>query len=132
VFGKEEVMDQNNSKIMTVSFVVAGFLAGVVVKVLMDTLAGFASWAVQMNSIEAVKHGLPLTVGFLTFIFLQFNPKIRVWAEESIVELRKVVWPTFKDTRAMTIVVCVMLVIASLILGLFDVVSGHLVKLILS
>ncbi len=125
-------MEQNNNKIMTIVFVAAGFLAGVIVRVIMDTLQAVSSVVVQMNSIEAVKHGIPLAVGLLVFALLQFNPKVRVWADECIIEVKKVVWPSKKDTIAMTTVVCVMLVIAGVVLGVFDVVAGNIIKLLIN
>lgn len=125
-------MEQDNSKILTVSFVAAGFIVGVVVKVLMQTLQAVSGFFVQMNSIEAVSHGLPIGAGILTFVLLQFNPKVRVWADECVMEVRKVVWPSRKDVTAMTTVVCVMLLVAGLIFGIFDLLAGNLIKLMVS
>lgn len=126
-------MDQNNnSKIMTVSFVAVAFIVGIVVSVLLDTLQGVSGAIVRLNSIEAFRHGLPVASGILTFLLLQFNPKVRTWADECIIEVKKVVWPSRKDTVAMTTVVCVMLLIAGVILGVFDVVAGNVISLILS
>lgn len=125
-------MEQNNNKIMTVSFVVAAFLVGLVVSVILDTLQGVSGVFVRMNAIEAVKHGIPIGSGILTFVLLQFSPKVRAWADECIVEVKKVVWPSRKDTTAMTSVVCVMLLIAGVTLGIFDLVAGNIVKLILN
>lgn len=126
-------MDQNNnSKIMTVSFVAVAFIVGIVVSVLLDTLQGVSGLIVRLNSIEAFRHGVPVASGILTFLLLQFNPKVRTWADECIIEVKKVVWPSRKDTVAMTTVVCVMLLIAGVILGVFDVVAGNVISLILS
>ncbi|MCB0411069.1 MAG: preprotein translocase subunit SecE [Bdellovibrionales bacterium] len=125
-------MEQDNSKILTVTFAATGFLAGLVVRVLMDTLQGVSGFFVRLYSIESVKHGLPIAVGLLVFLILQFSPKVRQYADECVVEVRKVVWPTQKETSAMTTVVCVMLLISGLILGVFDMVAGNLIKLILN
>jgi len=43
-------------------------------------------------------------------------------ASEIIMELKKVTWPTRKETSAATIVVIVTVIIAAMILGLFDLI----------
>ncbi|OFZ11249.1 MAG: preprotein translocase subunit SecE [Bdellovibrionales bacterium RBG_16_40_8] len=53
------------------------------------------------------------------------------WAENIILETSKVVWPSRKDTIAMTIVVCVFVAIASVLLFVIDNVSRELVNLII-
>jgi preprotein translocase subunit SecE len=47
-------------------------------------------------------------------------------------ELKKVVWPSKKQTMASTKVVIVFVVILALFLGMVDFVLGHLVKFVLS
>lgn len=125
-------MEQDNSKIMTVAFVATGFVAAIVIEVLFEALAASFGAVASIRSTDAVRHGLPVGVGIVTFAVLQFNAGIRQWADEVVVELRKVVWPTQKDTVAMTTVVCVMLIIAGVLLGTFDFISGHVIKLLLN
>ncbi|HCV00231.1 MAG: preprotein translocase subunit SecE [Acidobacteria bacterium] len=45
-----------------------------------------------------------------------------------ISELRKVTWPTFAETRYLTIVVAVVAIVVGLILGLFDLLFGWIVE----
>jgi preprotein translocase subunit SecE len=59
------------------------------------------------------------------------NPKIRSWATDVTLEISKIVWPSVKDTRSLTIVVCVIIFISALILSVFDVVSGNVIDFIL-
>jgi len=124
-------MDSNNGKIITLAFVAFGGLAAFVSSTLMTVLAD--SWGVfaRLYAMDAVKHGIPVAVGFLLFLFLQFNTKTQRWADEAVIEVRKVVWPSQKDTVGMTIVVCVMVIVAGIILGLFDFMSTSLVGAII-
>jgi preprotein translocase subunit SecE len=62
---------------------------------------------------------------------MQFNEKIIAWTEDVIVEVSKVVWPSHRDTMAMTIVVCVFVGIASLLLVVIDFVARNLVQMII-
>ncbi|MES2855866.1 MAG: preprotein translocase subunit SecE [Bdellovibrionota bacterium] len=125
-------MENNNNKIATVSFMVAAVLIAIVVSVLMNTLAavttgGFGRFVAQ----DAVRHGLPAVIGLVCFFAFQFNKGVATWADEVITEIRRVVWPSRKDTVAMTIVVCIMLIISGVFFGILDVVSGSVVDWVL-
>lgn len=126
-------MENNNNKTITVSFMVAGILMGILFMVIVDTLGavttgGFNRFVTQ----EWVRHGVPVLVGFVTFIVLQTNKKIHSWGDEVTTELKRVVWPSRKDTTAMTIVVCVMILVSGVMFGLMDVVSGSVIDWLLN
>lgn len=125
-------METNNKKILTVSFAAAGALVGLVLGILIGLLSAASPKLEPYLSSDLVKHGVPLTLGFVTYLVLQFNPKILAWGEEVIAELRKVVWPSRKDTMAMTTVVCIMVVISGIVLGFFDLVSNYFVQFLVS
>jgi len=124
--------DKSNKKIMTVAFVVIGVVAAMVVDVLLDSLAATFGAVARFRSMDIVAHGLPVASGLVTFAYLQLNPKVLVWADEVVVEVRKVVWPSRRDTSAMTIVTCVMLLISGAFLGMFDFVSRNLIKMFIN
>ena len=67
---------------------------------------------------------MPVVCGFALFAVLQFNPRTLTWGEEVVSEVRKVVWPSGKDTTAMTIVVVIFVLIASAIITTFDYMSA--------
>jgi preprotein translocase subunit SecE len=121
-------MEKTNSKIITLSFAIGAFLLGLVVSLLIKAFAGAFAFVARAADADLVRHGFPLLVGFVFFLVCQFSPKIVTWADEVIAEVKKVVWPSRKDTTAMTIVVCVMVLISSLIISAFDLVSGYVVN----
>lgn len=120
--------EKSNQNIVNFAFVVAGFIAFFIAGVLLEVLAGAFGPVARFRNIEVVKHGLPVAVGVGLFLILVFNKKIQVWADEVVTEVRKVVWPSRKDTTAMTIVCCVMVVMAGIALGLFDLLASQLIK----
>ena len=124
-------MERNNSKIITVSFLIAGFLAAVTVNILLETAAASLGFMAKLYAQDMVRHGVPVAVALVTFGVLQFNKKILVWADEVVLEIRKVVWPSRRDTTAMTFVVCIMLAISCVILFVFDYFSTGVVGMIL-
>lgn len=118
-------------KITTLSFLCAGLLAYASVNTVFKSLAGAFGIIQRWYSIEILNHGLPVVAAVLVFSILQFSPKIVVWAEEVLLEASKVVWPSRKDTTAMTIVVCIFVGIASGILVVIDYLSRELVRMII-
>ena len=125
-------MEKDNSKIMTVSFVLTAVVAGIVVEVIFEALAATFGIVANLRSQDVLRHGIPLAFGFLVFASLQFNSKVKLWADEVILEVKKVVWPSQKDTTSMTTVVCIMLLVAGVVLGAFDFVSGQLIKVLIN
>lgn len=121
-----------NKKIITLSFMVVSIVVGYVSRILLDTLGATVSAVGRFSHETWFTHGFPVLLGAGLFFYLQFNQSILVWADDVVSEIKKVVWPSRKDTVAMTIVVCVMVIISGVILGLFDTISIVLMKYILS
>lgn len=124
-------MDKTNSKILTVSFALAGALTGVTLSLLIVAFSGVFGFMARLSSIDLFRHGIPVGVGFAVFLTLQLHPRILTWADEVVSEIRKVVWPSPKDTRVMTMVVCVMVLISSLVITSFDFVSGYMINFLM-
>ena len=117
-------MENTNSKIITASLAAAGVVLGVTVHLLLKAFAGAFGVVARFADYDIVRHGLPITAGLLLFGICQFHPKIRAWAEEVVAEVRKVVFPSRKDTVAMTISVIIMVLISSVIITVMDWASG--------
>jgi preprotein translocase subunit SecE len=125
-------MENNNGKIVTVSFMIAGALVGIVIMSLMGPLSAATSGSLARTlSSDYVRHGVPVAIAILLFLSLQFNRTVAEWADEVVAEIKKVVWPSRKDTSNMTIVVCIMLLISGLVLGVLDFASGTFIDWVL-
>lgn len=121
-------MEKANSKILTLSFALAAILVGLTVSLLIKAFAGAFGVVARAADSDFVRHGLPVVIGFALFSALQFNPKVLAWGEDVVSEVRKVVWPSRKDTTAMTIAVVVMVLISSVIISSFDLISGFFIN----
>lgn len=117
-------MDKTNSKLITLSFAILSGLVALALSILIKSFAGAFGFVARATDSDLVKHGLPIVIGFVLFGALQFNPKVLTWADEVVSEIRKVVWPSRKDTSAMTVVVIIMVLISSVIVTSFDFLSG--------
>ena len=58
------------------------------------------------------------------------NERVFELASEVTAELKKVTWPTRKETMSATIVVIITVIVASLFLGVFDAVWSYLTRYI--
>jgi preprotein translocase subunit SecE len=117
-------MENTNSKYVTLVFIAASALVGFTIAALLQALSGAFAVIAKLSNYDLFKHGLPVFIAFGLFFYLQFNKNILSWADEVIAEIKKVVWPPMKDTRAMTVVVIIMVFISSLIISVFDLFSG--------
>lgn len=99
-----------------------------IVVFILGALSGAFGIIAQAMNYDWFKHGLPVVVGLALFASLQFNSKFLIWADEVIAEVKKVVWPSIKDTRGMTIVVIVMVFISSIIISVFDLFSSFVLN----
>jgi len=89
-------------------------------------LERYDQWFVPGNHIGSI------ALGLLTVFLLRRSPERNEYFLESIGELRKVVWPSFDDTRKMTIIVCVVVAVFSAVLAVFDVAWSYVLKQIIS
>jgi preprotein translocase subunit SecE len=124
-------MDNTNSKVLTMSFALAGAIIGLTLHLLIKSFSAAFGIVARLTDSDMVRHGLPVVIGIIAFAVLQFNPRVLTWGEEVVTEIRKVVWPSRKDTTAMTIIVLIMVAISSVIITLFDLSSGAVLKWIM-
>jgi len=122
-------MNNDNKKILTMAFLIAGALVTLVIELFIDALASFIPTIARLFGTDTLRHGLPVVLGIITFFWLQLSPRVVKFCDEVVTELKKIVWPSRKDTVAMTMVVCLMLVISGALLGIFDSISGYFINM---
>ena len=90
----------------------------------------------QIRSIDLLGFHAAYVIAFAivgpSFVYLMRSQPAQDFANEVLVELKKVTWPTWKETRQATMVVLVLVAIIAAILGGFDLIWAKLIKFILS
>ncbi len=129
--GQGEKVGSENKKIITASFVVAGVLAWLVTGILLDLASTSVGMIARWQDNTAFRHGVPITVGVIVWLALQLNSKVDRWADEIVSEIRKVVWPSRKDTTMSTFVVCMFTVFAAVVIGLYDLVAHFVIDFVI-
>lgn len=130
-FSKRGNMEKTTSKILTVSFVTTAFLVGLTTSLLIKAFAGAFGVVARLADSDMVRHVFPVVLGLAVFFVLQFNPRVLAWGQEVVTEVRKVVWPSRKDTTAMTIACVIMVLISSVIVSAFDLISGFFINFLM-
>ena len=122
-------MESENRKLTVLSFIIVSALAAYILYLSLTLVADIArfggsnvfgtglSWQVVGGSTAGV-------AGLVFFLLLNLNNKAVEFTDEVFAELKKVTWPTGKDTAASTLVVSVMVLIAALAFLLMDMVWG--------
>ncbi len=124
-------MEKSISKYLTISFAAFAGVIAFSLSLLLKAFAGaFSSFAFLMGY-DLFKHGLPIVVGLVLFLSLQFNARVLGWGYEVFIELERVIWPAKKDVRLMTWAVLVMVTLITLVIAFLDFISAALMKLIL-
>jgi len=115
----------------------SGSVAGDVVKYALAVLllAGgmyaysyFASWPGALRSLLPI---VATVAAALVFGFTAKGLQVREYMGEARFELRKVVWPTRQETMQGTLMIMVVVVVASLVLALIDLVLSSGVRFLL-
>ena len=116
----------HNQKIVTASFLAFGMLIWFVLGVFVEKV--FEHYDLTFGMFDVIKIAIPIFVAATVVGMLMRHEVANTFMTEVIVELRKVTWPSKKDTWAATFVVIVFVAVISLILGAIDVGWAFLVK----
>lgn len=121
----------------TQRYVVFAYLAmGFLVFMTLDRMLGALFYAVEIPNPGVIGSGFTLVslIGLVVAaglgVFAYRHPRASEFSNEVVTELRKVSWPSRKETQSQTIVVIITTVIIALILGLFDFIWAELTGLI--
>ena len=110
---------------------IAYVLAAIAVGVFLEKVLALVFAYVRVNDFEvAGGWSLSTILGFalaaIAAVVVWRIPKTQTVSLEVALELRRVTWPTLRETRAATVAVIVASAIAAVVLGLFDMVWSWL------
>jgi preprotein translocase subunit SecE len=113
-----------NSTVETTGGKLDTFKLGLALLILIAALVGFYIYAEQDLLYRVV--GLLAAVGVSVAIALQTDKGREIWGyfHDAQIEVRKVVWPTRKETVNTTLLVIGMVIIVAIILWLLDMFLG--------
>ena len=120
------------SRYINLSFAVAGLIAwSILLKLTGSIFESFKITDLVLFSGIAVSQVIAAVVALVGTIYAYRRPDIQIWAGEIAVELSKVTWPSWGETKQHTMVVIVFSLIVSSIIGGFDLFWKWVTDLIL-
>jgi preprotein translocase subunit SecE len=114
--------EEGPNKAVHIMFLTGGLILFFVLNWTGDWLAGYF----VRHPNDLMVNGVAALLALIGGIWLYRNDRIYTLAHEIAGELKKVTWPTKKETQLGTIVVIVMVIISAIILGAFDMVWAAL------
>jgi preprotein translocase subunit SecE len=114
--------EEGPNKAVHVMFLTGGLLLFLVLNWTGEWLGGYFT----RHPNELAINGVAALVALIVGIAVYRNDRVYTLAHEIASELKKVTWPTKKETQLGTLVVIVMVIVSAIILGVFDAVWAYL------
>ncbi|MFY3746674.1 preprotein translocase subunit SecE [Anaeromyxobacter sp. Red801] len=114
-------------RVVAIFYVLAAIALGIFLEKVLELALGYAGvndFAVFSDWTLSTVVGFALAIA--TAVVVWRIPKTQQVSLEVALELRRVTWPTMRETRAATVAVIVASTVAAVILGLFDLVWSWL------
>lgn len=130
-FYGRNVTHMDNRKIILAFYLLAGMVGWFLLR---STLNYFYLAFYQFRrfpQINSLREIVPVAVGAAIFLVLTRHTKANLVMDETVVELKKVTWPTRPEVVRSTTVVIICIFIASGILAVFDLMWGKIIGLLL-
>lgn len=122
----------SNMRWIVLAYGILAIIATVLVNRITDAILAVANMGDPMIGFIPLTSLAGLLGGAITFVILFKHPRLTPFSQDVVKEIKKVTWPAIPETRAATLVVIVLVLIMSLILGLFDLIFANLTNLIYS
>jgi len=125
-------MSKDDATWLSVAYVVFLLLTAFVAYRALETVGIQTGWIERFEWFNYAATAISVLVGVGITLGLRSSAERNEYFLSSITELRKVTWPSWADTKRMTIVVCVVVGIFAVIVGVFDLIWAKALKLLIA
>ena len=125
-------MSKDDATWLSVAYVVFLLLTAFVAYRALETVGIQTGWIERFEWFNYAATVISVLVGVGITLGLRSSAERNEYFLSSITELRKVTWPSWTDTKRMTIVVCVVVGIFAVIVGVFDLIWAKALKLLIA
>lgn len=125
-------MGKDDATWLNVSYVAFMFLSAYIFFKAFEMLGIQFGWIERYDWYTYAVTAAGVVLGFGVMMFLRSSSERHEYYLACIAELRKVTWPTWPDTKRMTIIVAVVVGFFAVILSVFDVIWSRLFKLLIT
>lgn len=124
-------MSKDDATWLNVAYVAFLALSGYVGYKAVQTLGLQMGWLERFDWYAYVSTLAGVVIGVLATWYLRADGERHEYFLSAIGELRKVNWPTWADTKRMTLVVCVVVGIFAVIVSIFDIIWARVLKVLI-
>jgi preprotein translocase subunit SecE len=119
-------------RLVGIFFVLATLAIAVFLEKVLALVFSYARWSdvAVFGEDWTVSTVLGFVIAVVAAVVLWRTPKVQTTSLDIASELKKVTWPTFRETRAATVAVVIATFVAAIILGVFDYVWAKVSSLI--
>lgn len=121
----------DNRKIIVTFYIVGGMVVWFVLRSAFNYFHTMFYQIRRFPGIEYAREILPLAVALIAFAIVLKHPRVNVFLDEAVMELKKVTWPSRDDVVRSTTVVFGCILVASFILAIFDLIWGKVISSLL-
>lgn len=125
-------MTKDDATYLNIAYVVFLFLSAYVLYKAFEMLGIQMGWIERYDWYNLTSTVLAVLLGFGVMMWIRSNKERHEYYLSCIAELRKVTWPSWPDTKRMTIIVAVVVGFFAVILSIFDVIWSRLFNLLIA
>lgn len=125
-------MSKDDAAWLNVAYMVFFAILAYVFYRFVDTFGIQYGWVERYEWFSYLSVFLGLVGGSLTTYWLRSDHERADFYLASIGELRKVTWPTWPDTKRMTVIVCIVVGIFAVIVSIFDLIWARALKVLIA
>ena len=125
-------MSKDDASWLNVAYMVFFAILAYVFYRISDTLGIQYGWVERYEWYSYLSVIVGLVGGSLATFWLRQDPQRKDYFLASIGELRKVTWPSWPDTKRMTVIVCIVVGIFAVIVSIFDLIWARALKILIA
>ena len=118
-------------KVVFSCFLIFAVLAWLVFSRLLTSAVTYFDFYAYGNFVDVIVRLAPIVLSIGLFIGFYRSEKATLYMTEVAAELKKVTWPSSKEVYAATLVVIIAVLVASVLLGVFDSLWSFLIRKII-
>ena len=124
-------MNKDDSVWLRIAYICLAFAIGFTASKALEMVGNQTNLGVKYQFYQPLSFFLSALIGVLSVWLFAKDKTRHDYFLSSVSEARKVTWPSAADTRKMTLIVCVVVGLFSVIIAIFDFIWGKILTAIL-
>lgn len=119
---------QDNRRWILISLLLLGIIVGYTSFLLFRNIDVMFRLTAHLPHADLLVKALPVLLSGGVFVWIYRSQSKMAYLDDVVAEIRKITWPTRKDTVASTVVVVIAILIIASILGVYDSICSWIIR----